>query len=210
MIDVRRILVLQELQRQGTVNATAAVLHLTPSAVSQQLAALSRELGCQVTEKDGRNLRITSAGHVLLGHAEDIVAGLESLRSDLERHHLGEVGLVRLGAFQTAASQIVVPAAAALAVSHPDLELSITQIDAPRSLQELAAGRLDLALSVEYAGSPPHTDRRFSRIPLLRDEFKALLPAGHPLAGRPKLALPDLRDEPWIGNIPGSPCHFVT
>ena len=210
MIDVRRLLVLQELQRQGTVNATAAALHLTPSAVSQQLAALSRELGCQITEKEGRNLRITNAGRVLLGHADEIVAQLEALRSDLERHHLGEVGLVRVAAFQTASKRIVVPAAAALAGTHPGLQLELSQVDAPRSFQELAAGRLDIAVSVEYIDSPPATDARFSRLPLMQDEFRVLLPAAHPQAGRPELALADLRDEQWIGNLPGSPCHFVT
>ena len=210
MIDVRRLLVLQELNRQGTVNAAAAALHLTPSAVSQQLAALSRELGSQVTEKEGRNLRITSAGQVLLGHADEIVAQLEALKSDLESHHLGEVGLVRVGAFQTAAKRIVVPAAAALAATHSRLQVDVSQIDAPRSLQELAAGRLDIALSVEYIDSPPSGDPRFSRLRLLQDEFMALLPAGHRLTTKTRVEMGDLRDEPWIGNIPGSPCHFVT
>jgi DNA-binding transcriptional LysR family regulator len=210
VIDVRRLLVLQELHRQGTVNATATVLHLTPSAVSQQLAALSRELGCQITEKEGRNLRITDAGQVLLGHADEIVAQLEALKSDLEHHYLGEVGLVRVAAFQTASKRIVVPAAAALAVTHPRLELDLSQVDAPRSLQELAAGRIEIALSVEYIDSPPTTDPRFSRLPVLQDEFRVLLPAGHRLAASPELELAELHDEHWIGNLPGSPCHFVT
>ena len=207
---MRRLLVLQELNRQGTVNAAAAALHLTPSAVSQQLAALSRELGCQITEKEGRNLRITSAGQLLLGHADEISAKLEALKSDLERHHLGEVGLVRIGAFQTAAKRIVVPACAALALTHSRLEVNISQVDAPRSFQDLIAGRLDIALSVEYVGSPPRTDPRFSRIELMQDEFRALLPAGHRYAKKTRLELRDLRDEPWIGSITGSPCHFVT
>ena len=210
IIDVRRLLVLQELNRQGTVNAAAAALHLTPSAVSQQLAALSRELGCQITEKEGRNLRITSAGQVLLGHADEISAQLESLKSDLERHHLGEVGVVRVGAFQTASKRIVVPAAAALALTHDRLEVTLSQIDAPRSLQDLLAGRLDIALTVEYVDSPPRTDHRFSRTSLLQDEFRALLPAGHRLAKKGRVELGDLREERWIGSLPGSPCHFVT
>ena len=210
MIDVRRLLVLQELDRQGTVNAAANALHLTPSAVSQQLAALSRELQCQVTEKDGRNLRITPAGQILLSHADEIAAQLEALKGDLERHHLGEVGVVRIGAFQTASRQIVVPAAAQLATTHDRLEVELCQIDAPRSLQELAAGRLDIALTVEYMDSPPTTDPRFSRVGLLQDEFRALLPAKHRLAAKRSIALADMRDEAWIGNLPGSPCHFVT
>ncbi len=210
MIDLRRLLVLQELSRQGTVAAAASALHLTPSAVSQQLAALSREVGCDVTVRDGRNLRITSAGHVLLSHAEELAARLEALSSDLQRHHTGEVGTVVVGAFQTAAKQIVAPAAAALAETHPRLEVNLRQVDAPVSLHELAAGRLDIALSVEYAGGVPATADRLARLHLLRDEFRAVVPAWHRLARRRSIRLEELRDDPWIGNIPGSPCHFVT
>ncbi len=210
VIDVRRLLVLQELHRQGTVNAVASSLHLTPSAISQQLAALSREVGCRVTEKEGRNLRITPAGRLLLTHADDIVARLEVLKSDLERQQFGEIGMVRIAAFQTAAKRIVVPAAATLVQTHPGLELNIAQIDPPRSFQELVGGRLDIALSVEYVDSPPHADLRFSRTPVLQDEFNVMLPSSHRLASKRRVGLGELSDEQWVGNLPGSPCHFVT
>jgi DNA-binding transcriptional LysR family regulator len=210
MLDVRRLRVLQELDRQHTVSAAATALHLTPSAVSQQLAALAREVGCPVLERDGRNVRLTSAARVLLDHAGDLFAQLELLDADLQRHQAGDVGVVRVGAFQTASSGIVVPAAAELAYSHPRLEVQLVQMDAPRSFLEVASGRLDVAVSVEYVNSPPNADPRFARIPLLHDEFRALLPADHRLAAEDQVALADLRDEPWIGNLPGSPCHFVT
>jgi DNA-binding transcriptional LysR family regulator len=210
VLDVRRLRVLQELDRQRTVSAAAAALHLTPSAVSQQLAALAREVGCPVIERDGRNVRLTSAARIILDHAGDLFAQLELLDADLQRHHAGAVGVVRVGAFQTASSGIVVPAAAELARSHPALELHLVQMDAPQSFLEVAAGRLDVAVSVEYVNSPASADPRFARLPLLHDEFEALLPANHPLAPEPRVALADLRDDPWIGNLPGSPCHFVT
>jgi DNA-binding transcriptional LysR family regulator len=210
VLDVRRLRVLQELDRQRTVSAAAAALHLTPSAVSQQLAALAREVGCPVIERDGRNVRLTSAARVILDHAGDLFAHLELLDADLQRHHAGAVGVVRVGAFQTASSGIVVPAAADLAKSHPGLELHLVQMDAPQSFLEVAAGRLDVAVSVEYLNSPASADPRFARLHLLRDEFEALLPTNHPLAAEPGVALADLRYDPWIGNLPGSPCHFVT
>jgi DNA-binding transcriptional LysR family regulator len=178
--------------------------------VSQQLAALAREVGCPVIERDGRNVRLTPAARVLLDHAGELFAQLELLDADLQRHHGGEVGVVRVGAFQTAANGIIVPAAADLARTHPRLEVHLVQMDAPQSFLELAAGRLDVAVSVEYINSPPTADSRFSRISLLHDEFRALLPAGHRLAGQAAVALGDLRLDPWIGNLPGSPCHFVT
>jgi DNA-binding transcriptional LysR family regulator len=210
VLDVRRLRVLQELDRAGTVNAAATSLHLTPSAVSQQLAALAREVGCAVVEREGRNVRLTSAARLLLDHAGDLFAQLELLDAALQRHHAGDVGIVRVAAFQTASSGIVVPAAAELARSRPGLELQLVQMDAPESFRELAAGRLDVAVSVEYLHSPASADPRFARSPLLHDEFQALLPAGHRLAASRQVALGDLRDDPWIGNLPGSPCHFVT
>ncbi len=210
MLDVRRLQVLQELDRRGTVGAAAAALHLTPSAVSQQLASLAREAGCPVVEKDGRNVRLTPAARVLLDHAGRLFAQLELLEADLQRHHKGEVGTVRVAAFQTAACHLVVPAAAELAGTHPDLKIELVQMDAPQSFLDVESGRLDLAISVEYVGSPPAGDPRFSRVPLLHDQLRVLLPANHRCASQAEVALTDLSNEAWIGNLAGSPCHFVT
>jgi DNA-binding transcriptional LysR family regulator len=210
VIDVRRLRVLQELERHQTVTAAATALHLSPSAVSQQLALLAQEVGCPVIERDGRNVRLTTAARVLLDHTTELFARLESLTADLQRHQSGDVGVVRVSSFQTAASAIVVPAARELSVTRPRLEIHLVQMDAPRSFEEVAAGRIDISVSVEYIHSPPSADPRFTRVPLLHDEFRALLPAGHRLASRKSVSLADLSDEPWIGSLLGSPCHFVT
>ena len=209
MIDVRRLRVLQELDRHATVTAAASSLHLSPSAVSQQLALLAREVGCPVVERDGRNVRLTPAARVLLDHAGELFARLESLDADLQHHRAGDVGVVGVAAFQTAARSIVVPAASALARTRPRLEIHVVQMDAPRAFEEVAAGRLDIAVSVEYLNSPPNTDLRFARVPLLRDEFQALVPAGHPCASLGRVRIADLSEDPWVGSLPGSPCHFV-
>ena len=210
MLDVRRLRVLQELDRQHTVTAAAAVLHMSPSAVSQQLGLLAQEVGYPVVERDGRNVRLTMAARILLEHAGSLFAQLESLEADLQRHQSGQVGAVRVAAFQTASSAIVVPAAGVLAQTHPGLEIHLVQMDAPRAFEELAAGRLDIAVGVEFVGSPPTADPRFARVPLMRDQFSALLPAGHRLASKRRVGLADLRHDPWIGSLPGTPCHFIT
>lgn len=210
MLDIRRLLVLRELDREQTVTAAAAALHMSPSAVSQQLAVLSQEVGCPVIERDGRNVRLTMAARILLDHASSLFAQMEALEADLQNHQSGEVGVVRIGSFQTASSAIVLPAAMALAQTRPRLEIQLVQIDGPRSFDELAAGRLDIAVSVEYVGSPDTTDVRFTRIPLVRDKFSAVLPANHRCATKKSVALSELSEDSWIGNLPGSPCHFIT
>ena len=81
VIDVRRLRLLRELDNRGTVAATAAALHLTPSAISQQLAALSREAGVTLLDPVGRRVRLTPAAKVLLRHADEIFAQLEKVAS---------------------------------------------------------------------------------------------------------------------------------
>src|SRR6185437_328922 len=103
-IDLRRLRVLRELEQRGTVAATASALHLTPSAVSQQLAGLSREVGAQLLEKHGRGVRLTGQARVLLSHATVVQEQLERARADLAAWQEGELGEVRVAAMSTAIS----------------------------------------------------------------------------------------------------------
>ena len=82
MVEVRRLAVLRELHRCGTVTAAAAALHMTPSAVSQNLAALARETRTRLIEPHGRGVRLTGAGMVLLKHAEAVFGELERTERD--------------------------------------------------------------------------------------------------------------------------------
>jgi DNA-binding transcriptional LysR family regulator len=71
-MDVGALETLRVVRAQGGVTAAAAVLHLTPSAVSQQLAALGRTMGVPVTERVGRGVRLTPAGDALADAAVDV------------------------------------------------------------------------------------------------------------------------------------------
>src|SRR3954451_6009328 len=96
MLDVRRLRLLRELSERRTVTAVAEALSYTPSAVSQQLAALERDAGVPLTERVGRGLRLTEAGNRLVTHADAVIARLEAAEADLE-HASGLVsGRVRL------------------------------------------------------------------------------------------------------------------
>src|SRR6476469_7209032 len=101
MIDVRKLEILRELDRCGTVAATAEAVHLTASAVSQQLAALSREAGTPMLEPDGRRVRLTAAAEMLLAHAHEIFTHLEHAEADLASFRRGQAGTVRLGGVPT-------------------------------------------------------------------------------------------------------------
>ena len=119
MIDARRLRVLREVAQQGTLAAAADALHLTPSAVSQQLAALEREIGQPVIERNGRGVRLTGAAEVLVGHANVVLAQLEAAEADVAAYAEGVVGTVRIAGFATALGELVAPAVVGAAGEPP-------------------------------------------------------------------------------------------
>jgi DNA-binding transcriptional LysR family regulator len=210
MIDVRRLRVLRALADRSTVAAAADALHLSPSAVSQQLAALEREVGQPVVERRGRGLVLTGAGEILLEHAHALFAQLERAEADVAAHGRGELGTIVVGAFPTALAAVAAPAVEALAASHPGLRVTLLDVESPHCFAALADERIDLAISMESASAPPPDDPRFARRPLLDDPLDAALPAGHPLSGRSAIALEALAGETWVGPSAGTSCLEVT
>jgi DNA-binding transcriptional LysR family regulator len=211
MIDVRRLRALAELAEHGTIAAAAAHLHLTPSAVSQQLSALEREVGQQLIEPDGRRVRLTPAAHVLLDHAVELFAQLERLNADLDAHASGEAGLVRIGAFPTAICEIVAPAARTLGERAPQVKLEVTEAEAPQAFELLTAGDADVVLGMESEFAPASGDGRFTRRKLQRDILDAALPLDHPLveSGAQTIPLDGLATDQWVVPPPGWQCESV-
>ncbi|MFJ3911934.1 LysR family transcriptional regulator [Streptomyces vinaceus] len=195
--DIKKLRILRTLADRGTVTATAEALHMTPSAVSQQLTNLARQLGVPLLEAQGRRVRLTDAAHLVLRHAEAVFAQLERADAELAGYVAGEAGEVRIGAFSTAVPVLVVPAVAALRRSHPGVEVRVRETEAAQSYELLAAGAVDLALSLA-AHAPTARDPRFTRITLLEDPLDVALPPDHPLAAAPALRLADLSGDPWI------------
>jgi molybdate transport repressor ModE-like protein len=210
MIDVRRLRVLREVAEHGTVAAAADALHLTPSAVSQQLAALEREVGQPVVERNGRGVRLTGAAEVLVGHANVVLAQLEAAAADVAAYADGLVGTVRIAGFATGIAEIVAPAAAALRTTHPGLHLAIAEQEAPACFVAVTRGDVDIALSMASRLAPPVDDARYERLALRVDPLDAVLPAAHPLAGEPAVDLTALASEPFVGPPDDTSCHDVT
>ncbi|MEU9799722.1 LysR family transcriptional regulator [Streptomyces sp. NPDC051000] len=195
--DIKKLRILRTLADRGTVTATAEALHMTPSAVSQQLTNLARQLGVSLLEAQGRRVRLTDAAHLVLRHAEAVFAQLERADAELAGYLSGDAGEVRIGAFSTAVPVLVVPAVAALRRSHPGVEVRVRETEAAESYELLSAGAVDLALSLA-AHAPTARDPRFTRVTLLEDPLDVALPPDHPLAGAPAVRLADLSGDRWI------------
>ncbi|MBT0771885.1 LysR family transcriptional regulator [Kineosporia sp. J2-2] len=208
-IDLRKLRLLREIERCGTVVAAAAALHLTPSAVSQQVAGLARELSVPLLEKQGRGVRLTGHARVLLGHAHLIEAQLERARADLASFDDGLVGEVRVATLPTAVAAVLGPAMARLRESRPDLRVRSRDADPVAALRALDAGEVDIAVTVDHPGGPRPDDPRYARVDLITDVLDVVVRDDHPLAGRERIDLADLAGEEWISGNPDDACAAI-
>ncbi|MFJ4982614.1 LysR family transcriptional regulator [Streptomyces sp. NPDC088732] len=210
MIDARRLRTLRAVADHRTVTAAAAALYLTPSAVSQQLAALENETGHRLLERGGRGVQLTPVGEILLTHANAVLAQLERAEAELAAYTSGAAGEVTVASFATGIALVLAPAITALGRSAPGIRVRVRDAEGDESLPMVLDGRAGIAVAVEYRGAPS-ADERLARVPLYAEPFDAVLPAGHPLAeaATPAVRVADLADQTWIGPYPGNPCHDV-
>ncbi|MGH4036083.1 LysR family transcriptional regulator [Actinomycetota bacterium Odt1-20B] len=209
MIEARRLHILRAVADHRTVTAAAAALYLTPSAVSQQLAALEQETGHRLVDRSARGVRLTPAGEILLTHTNAVLAQLERAEAELAAYSSGAAGTVTLASFATGIGLVVGPALARLAATAPGIRVRVQDAEGDASLPMVLDRRVDVAVAVEYRGAPGADDPRLTRVPLYAEPFDAVLPAGHWLAGADRVPLAELAKDTWIGPFPGNPCHDV-
>jgi DNA-binding transcriptional LysR family regulator len=209
MIDVRRLRLLLELTRRGTVTAVAEALAYTPSAVSQQLAALEREAGVPLLERTGRRVALTPAGTVLAGYAESVLATLEEASAALAATRDSLAGRLRIGAFPSAARVILPPALVTLGRDHPGLELMVTELDPVDVPDALHTGALDVALTFAYDYVPTAPDPALDSEPLLEETVYLATADAAQTSIAEQTSIADCRDAPWIAGSPGTLCHTL-
>ena len=203
MLDVKRLRLLTELSRRGTIAAVARTVGYTPSAVSQSLAQLEREAGVALLERDGRRVRLTPAARALVERADRVLAELDAAEHELAAQHEGVHGSVVIGAFPSAATSIVVPALKHLASRYPELAATVREHEPEDGIPLLRAGELDLLISESYDDIPPAPAGGLETHPLMIEPMLLVLPPDSP-ARSPR----DLPDASWIGGLPGT--QFAT
>lgn len=193
---------LLEFTERGTIAATATALGYTPSAVSQQLAALEREAGVALLVRTPRTAELTDAGRRLAAHAAEILAMVEAAEADLAAPE--PTGRVAITAFPTAAVAFA-PALTRTARAHPGLRLLLRQTYGGQVLQLVRAGQFDVAIVDDWTGrmaDGQHSGLRFH--PLVTDPLVLVVPRGHWAGDTSEpVALQKLRDEPWLAPPAG-------
>src|ERR671927_683113 len=178
MLDVKRLKVLREVANHGSFSAAGEALGYTQSAVSQQIAALERETGTTLVQRNARGVRLTQAGEALVRHAEAILARLAEAEAELEAIAGLRGGRLRLAAFESAAASLMPLAIAAFRAAHPGVELSLILAEPDQSAPMLKAGELDLAIG--FDSRVRGVVDGIARQHLLSDPMFLVLPADHP------------------------------
>ncbi|MFE9843664.1 LysR family transcriptional regulator [Streptomyces goshikiensis] len=207
MLNLERLRTLDALARHGSVSGAAEGLHVTTSAVSQQMAKLEREIGQPLLAKNGRGVRLTDAGRLLADHAARILSQVELAQADVEAQRGCAVGELRIGAFPTAMRGLLPGALTALRAAHPELRSFVREQEPEESMAAVVRGDLDLALAIDWHNKRMPVPAELTRAHLLEDSCDIAVPTGHRLADRDRISLAEFAEDDWISWNEGQFCH---
>jgi DNA-binding transcriptional LysR family regulator len=206
-MDLERLRVLHAVYTARSVVGAAQALHVTTSAVSQQMARLEREVGQRLTQRLGRGIRLTEAGELLAREAGDLLAHAEQVEARLAGHRGAVTGTLSIAAFATAARGLLPSALRDLRSRYPDLSVLLSEQEPHEAIPALSRGDLDIAVVQEWPDTAMAIPGSLVRRDLLEDSLDVALPAGHSLASRDSVAIRELADDDWISWSPGQICH---
>ncbi|MEJ8282857.1 LysR family transcriptional regulator [Curtobacterium citreum] len=196
--DVQLLAVLRELAERGSVTAVAEATHRTPSAVSQQLQTLQRQVGVPLVERVGRGVRLTAHGEVLAGLSTGVATAIARVDAAWQEHLGGATGRVDLAIFPSAA-ELLLPGVLTRMRAHPGIELTLVDVDVSEGEFAPLAADHDIAVGHRSDGVRPADQGSVETVPLLREPLDVAVPPGHRLAGRERVGIDEVVGETWIG-----------
>ena len=209
-MDLMRLL--RAVSEAGSISAAARRLGISQPAASQQLRRGERSIGTALVERIGRTSRLTDPGRVLARHA----VGVENLLAAAESEVLAVAGLaagtVRLVAFPSASARLVPRALALLRREHPDLQVSLSEVEPPGSLERLRDGAAEIVVTFDYVvpgHSVPAALDGLVVVPLLADQVRLAVPTSSRWSGGDPVAVAQLAHEDWIAGCPRCRGHLV-
>src|SRR5215208_2533587 len=202
MLDVNRLRVIDAVARNGSVTAAAKDLHYSQPSVSHHLARLEAETGAQLLQRVGRGIRLTPAGQLLADRAAEILGRIDAADAELSAHVGLTAGRVRLAGFSSAIGSLVPGAVAALARSHPGLQVSLTDAHPADAIGLLRTGKVEVAIIFRY--DETESEPAGVRLHHLLDDPLYLLSTrrGHKLG--------ELREATWIAGCERCRSHLLS
>lgn len=207
MLNLHRLRLLVELSRRGTVTDVADALTYSRSSVSQQLAQLQREAGVPLMEAVGRRVRLTTAGQILVRHAEQILRQVDLAEADLAATRSEVVGELHVATFQTAALTMVPELLTMMNERHPQLSVYLNEIQPDTSTAALLAGEFDLVLGELYPGLDQAPSTGIDRQLLFADPLRLWFGRGARAQRWGGHQLADFATADWVFEPRGKPAR---
>lgn len=204
MLNPIHLATMLAVMRTGSFAMAARELGYTPSAVSQQMAALEGGVNMVLFERGARDIRPTVSAEALAEASRPMLALLESLDAEIRDLAGGRRGRLRMGSFPTASERLMPLVLARLADKLPQLQVDLEEDEPDVLLPLVEEGRIDLALIYEYAGVPRRWPAELEQTVLLEESVNVVMTAGHRLADADHVDMSDLADEVWIATRPGT------
>ncbi|TSD49898.1 LysR family transcriptional regulator [Rhodococcus sp. KBS0724] len=205
MDELATLRALQSVKDHGTVTAAAAVLRLSPSAVSQQLKRLEKATGRSLLTPTGRRVTLTPEAHALLDEAGPVLTRLEAILGVSSGRTTEVVGQVRVAAFTTAIRHGALTAIAEVLDQHDQLTCSLAEMDPGEAYHALSAGMVDIAVTHHWQGQRAPVNPAITVTPIVDDIADVICHRDHPLAKSP--GLEDLATYSWVSTGAGTICH---
>ncbi|MFC8504224.1 LysR substrate-binding domain-containing protein [Pedococcus sp. NPDC057267] len=196
-LDLRRLHVLREVGRSGSLTAAAAALSFTTSAVSQQVTKLEHEMGVPLLERHPRGAVLTEAGRALLRYAEEIDRTIDAARAEMGEFAGLRRGQLRMGTFPTVGASLMPEVVLAFRARHPDVAVTVVSARRDGLVERLKRRDIELTLLWDYPWQRVE-DADLTTTTLRTDPTLLLLPRSHPLAGADVVRVAQLRDEQWV------------
>lgn len=197
MLDVNRLRVLLAVVEQGSVTAAGAQLGYSPSAISQQIRRLEKEVGQPLLHRHARGTVPTDAGQTLALHARQVMRQLSAAEADLAEIAGLRRGRLDLGVFPTVGGSFVPIAVRRFREHYPGVELTIHSAREAELIAMVEDGRTGLTLLWDYTWARLDP-KRLALTPLFTDPTVLVVSDEHRLAHRKAVSMADLADEDWV------------
>lgn len=197
-VELHHLQILRELRALGSVTAVAEALNVTPSAVSQHLAALQRGFRTPLTRREGRRLILTPAGEVLATAGAEAIDAMAAARNALEEFEGASAGVVSISGFHSVGQVLFGPLIRELASTTDSPTVRLTDEDVAQSDFPALTARYDLVLAHRMEHSAPWPTDGVRSLTLVREPLDVAVSASHPLASRRTVSPDEVVDHPWV------------
>ncbi len=174
-----------------SIRAASERLHVSPSAISRQIAKLEHELRAPIFDRRAQGMKLTPAGEILLSKIDDMMREFSRVKSHIAALQDLQAGNVDIYCFQTAIESFVAPVLNRFHVQYPGVTFNVRMSSTDEAIEALTTGAAEIGLVLNAPAREAIT-----QLEVFRDRMVAAFSPTHPLAGRKVVSLRDLKGFP--------------